>query len=292
MNDTNDVTSKNSFTSKWVSPSIWLAVSKPLSWLIILIGALSLFNMAKNSFGFELFVGTEVIDAVYTNFRNVVVSPIEWIVGVTLPAFMKNVFILYLTMARSFALSFNAIKESLGITVSDGSELIIFTQNEYEPMEGPVLKKFTTWEKWLCKISPARLEWLFRLIANFTASLFWPFAIPVLLKHPIVNSIDHFDSNLSVITEDGQTMDKKSRDAHHKVGPLYKFKSDLSERLDGLKIPPDPEPRYSKKYNARIIILTFLLAQVLIAGILITINGIGLIVCSNDLTNISRCVVT
>lgn len=292
MNDTNDVTSKNSFTSKWVSPSIRLAVSKPLSWLIILIGALSLFNMARNFFGFELIVGAEFIDAVYTYFRNVVVSPIEWIVGVTLPAFIKNGFILYLTMARSFTLSFNAIKDNLHIAVSDGSKLTVFTQIEYEPIEGPVLKKFTTWEKWLCKISPARLEWLFRLIANFTASLVWPVAVPVLLKHPMVYSVDHFNPNLSVITKEGLTIDKMSRDAHHRVGPLNKFDSDQSVRSDWEKIPQDPEPQYSQKYNARIIILTFLLSQILIAGILITINEVGLIICSDDLSNLFRCNVT
>lgn len=274
MTEPNDEKIKNETFPNWISPSVWLAVSKPLSWFIILIGGLSLFNLIKNHFGFELFLGAEFIDAAYTYIRNIVALPIELITGLTLPAYMKNGIIIYLAMGRSFTLAFNAIKENLNII--EQSDLSI-THNWYKAIYGPILQIFNAWGNWMHSISPTQIEWLFSLIANFIASLFWPPGILVLLMHPTVWTVTHFNSQASVITADGQMVDKATRDAHHGRNP-FSMPKYTSYGRHGRQIPKDPEPNYSSYYNARIIVMSFLLAQVFIAAVLIAINEVGLII--------------
>lgn len=263
---------KDSAFAKWVLPSVQLAVSKPLSWALIVLGALSLFNMAKNHFGFELFFGTELIDTIYAYFRDAVVVPIEWATGLTLPEFIKNLSVLYVTMARTFSLAFGAIKESLGFT---GTDSLAYWHNHYPPIDGSVLKRFVAWERWVRGKATAVLEGLFGLAANFVASFFWPIAMPVLLKHPTILEVTGFDSQTSTITPGGEMSGKSKWETNVELRSRSR-QSEMFVNSMGQSVPIEPETRQRTLYNTRVIIGTFLVAQLFVALVLVVVNVAGL----------------
>lgn len=244
-----------------IPKSIIDPLKQPLSLFVAVIGGLSLFNLMRevNIVSDETLV--VYVDCIYATSRDFVFAPIEALIGIGIPAWLKNIFVIYAVLARAYTSSIGFLILEMKSSPERDPYYRTVTKS-YPPLEnGPIQRKLAFIDAAVKRVPISRLQPLSRKVLMTLSSFLWPYGLRSALAHPA----------LDIKTEGPDEVG-----APHPSNPNEVELPPLGEH-GGYEYSPKFPAAGSDvlpEYNARQIFMTFILSQILVSAVLAFFNAI------------------
>lgn len=218
--------------------SVLAVIRSPMSWIAMLLGAFSLFNLVRLWFGFDLAGIILQLNEIYRSLVDGFFDfAIGW-VGISLSEKLSDIFVLWFAIGRALSRSYILIKE----------ELLGNPALEYAGFDHYLIHMFAKMKRALGGVGGDRFYRLGRGISALFIAIFWPIFIWKFLMTPTV----------------------QLRASHRVYTGGTPHLSDRSK----IELPPigdELKPKFSKEtvsysptYNARYIFSSYLIIPVLL----------------------------
>ncbi|WP_340120155.1 hypothetical protein [Pelagibius sp. 7325] len=234
---------------------------QPLSWVIAVLGGLSLFNLCRNLDLVTASAPVTYLDQLYAAIRDLIFLPLETVSRVTWPAWLKNALVIYVVFARAYASSIAFLKEEM-TSPPPRDPFFRNTFKAYPPFEkGPIHRKLVWVEavlrwRWVQRLQPAVRKGLMIVV-----SFFWPVGIASLMINPtMIIETRGVDEVGAPHPADRSKTELPPLDEHggYQYSPKFPAEGHMTQPI----------------YDARLIFLAFILVQVLLALAMIVVNAL------------------
>lgn len=236
-------------------------LKQPASLFAIFLGGLSLFNTARGLGWIDDETLIAYLDWLYVFLRDAIFMPLETSFGIEVPYWVKNLFVLYLVIARAYGSAVNFLRKEFETPATSdfGHRRVSRT---YPPFDkGPVKRKYAI-INWVAgnfsvKWQKAAVKVILKTLSSFT----WPYGIRSIIKFPALS--------ISVRGADKVGQPHPADPREIELPPV----DGLTGQLQTSPKFPATGSSETPIYDARIILITFVVAQILFALLLTGANA-------------------